>query len=244
MIRTLICFTLLVVFTSLVACQIKVSQEIIIQNETRSNTYTHFINDPQSGKEKLIENDGQGIDKLLQDILLSHEKPSEATIKAFSQLFAEAYRNAINDKLSQSDNETYAQILGMIVGGLSGLREQVLAKRAARFLAGWYDYTELDKRWLALFTDIVSLDLFYELPEDMVEIARTGAVDEFAESLMQNDYVKRLQNDDLVDKMIYYILDVAIASFNGYKQETERSLRTMFSSTWVMARSNMKSLTY
>lgn len=241
MIRILFCAIWFLVFISLVACQKEVSQEII-QDETQSGLYTHFIKDSQCGKEKLIENYGTGIDKLLQDILLGQEQPSEATLKAFSQLFAEAYRNALNDDLSESDNATCAQILGVIVGGLSGLREQVLAERKARFLARWYNYKELDKRWLALFTDIVSLDLLYELPEDIVKIARTGAVNNFAESLMRSDYAKQVQDDDLVDKMIYQILDVVIARFNGYKQETERSLKTIFSATWVMARSNMKSL--
>jgi hypothetical protein len=163
-------------------------------------------------------------------------------LEAFSQLFAEAYCNAIDTNLSHLDNEIYAQILGMIVGGLSGLREQIFIKRKARFLAGWYDYSELDKRWLALFTDIVSLDAFYGLPEDVIKIAHTGAVNEFAESLMQSDYVKQSQDDDLVDEMIYQILDVVMARFNGYNQETKRLIGTAFKATWVMARINMKSL--
>lgn len=133
----------------------------------------------------------------------------------------------------------------MIVGSLSGLREQVIVKREARFFAGWYDYTELDQRWLALFTDIVSLGLSYELSEDMVEVACTGAVDKFAKFLIQSNYAKQIQDEDndLIDKMIYQILDVAIAKFNGYKKETERSLRSVFSATWVTARISMKSLT-
>lgn len=83
MIRTLLCSISLVVFISLAACQKPASQEVI-QYKTRSDLYTQFISDPQAGKEKLIENYGQGVDKLLQGILLNQEKPSEATLKAFS----------------------------------------------------------------------------------------------------------------------------------------------------------------
>jgi hypothetical protein len=242
MIKILLCLILLVVFINLVGCQKTASQEVI-RYETMSDLYMHFTSDPQAGKERLIKNYGQGTGEILQSLLLSQEKPSEATLKAFSQLFAEAYHNATDVDLSNSENETYAQILGITIGSLSALRQQVIVKRKARLLAWQYDYTEIDKRWLALFADIISLAPSYKSSEDIIKIAGTGVVNKFAESVLESNYAKQIQGVDLVDEMIHEVGKTAIANFNGYRQKTRRSLGTTFKAAWVMARSNMKSLT-
>jgi hypothetical protein len=239
--RILFSFVVSILCISLIACQKPASQEVI-QYETEGNIYTHFISDPQTGKENFIKNYGLGIDELLQGMLLSQEKPSEATLSAFSQLFSEAYRNAIDTNLTPSENTVHAEILGKILGGLMGLRKQVLAKREARFLAGWYDYTELDQRWLALFTDVVLLDQFYGLSGGMIEIARNGAVNEFAETLMQRrGYGKQVQDYDLIEELIYEVSETAVARFNGYRQETGHSVvGSAFDIKLVMAWNDMK----
>jgi hypothetical protein len=237
--RILFGFVVLILCASLIACQKTASQEVI-QYETRSDLYTRFVTDPQKGKENFIYDYGLGINELLQGILLNQEKPSVVTLKTFSQLFAEAYRNATDTTLNPSENTTYAEILGKILGGLMGLREQVLAKRKGRFLGGWYDYTELDQRWLALFADVVSLTVFNKASEDITRVVRTD-VSEFAESLIHKNYVGQVQNDDLVEEMIYEISEVATARFNGYRQETGHSVvGSAFSIKLVMAWNDMK----
>lgn len=238
--RILFSFVALILCISLIACQQNASQEAI-QYKTRGDLYIHFVIDPQAGKEKLIENYGLGIDELILSILLSQDKPSEATLKAFSQLFAEVYRNAIDTNLTPSENTTYAEILGKILGGLMGLREQVLAKREARFLDGWYDYTELDKRWLALFTDVARLTLFNKSSKSTTKVAYTGNVNEFVESLIQSNYAGQAKDDDLVEEIIYEVSETIIARFNGYRQETGHSVvGSAFDIKLVMAWNDMK----
>lgn len=237
--RIIFSFAIVVLSTSLTACQKKASQEVI-HYETRSDIYTHFITDPKTGKEKLIRNYGLGTDELLQSLLLNQEKPSKATLTAFSQLVAEVYHKAMDTSLTPSENTIYAETLGRILGGLMGLRDQVVAKREARFLAGWYDYSELDKRWLALLTDIVSLSTYYPFSENVLEIARGGAVDEFAQSLMQSGYAKQMQDYDLLKDILYLIDRVTSARFNGYVQETGHSVvRSAFDIKLLTARNNM-----
>lgn len=238
--RILFSFVVSILCANLIACQKTASQEVI-QYEIRSDLYTRFVTDPQRGKEKLVYDYGLGIDELLQGILLNQEKPSGITLKAFSQLFAEAYRNSIDTNLTPSENTVYAEILGKILGGLMGLREQVLAKREGRFLGGWYDYTELDQRWLALFADVVSLTVFNKASEDIARAVRISNVSEFAESLIHKNYVGQVQNDDLVEEMIYEISEAATARFNGYRQETGHSaVGSAFNIKLVMAWNNMK----
>lgn len=239
MTKILCWFTLIVAFVSLVAWQKNASQEVI-QYEPRSDVYTHFASDPQSVKEELIKNYGQGIEQLLQGILLSQEKPSDATIHAFSKLIAEVYQNATNSNLSQSENKTHAETLGMILGGLGGLRNEVIAKRKVRFFNWWYDYTELDKRWLALFTDIFFMDLSHESHMKFISTSSTSNVNEVAESLTKINHIKQKKGDDLVGEAIDKIVESVIADFNGYKEKTGRNIRTVFNGARTAAWSDMK----
>jgi hypothetical protein len=175
---------------------------------------------------------------------MSKEIPTEKTLKAFSQLFAEAYRNALNENLSESENENHAQILGTIIGGLMGLREQVLAKRKSRWLAGWYDYTEIDKRWLALLTDIVLLHASHILPKEGIRIAHTGDVNEFSEFMIRSPYAQNIEKEeDLIIKLLDKIVDLTIPKFNRYAKATERSLGSVFGIARVVAWDDIKSLT-
>lgn len=239
MMKILLFIFLLVGSINLLVYQKNVSQEVI-QHEYKSDIYIDFTNNPQSIKEKLKTNDSQAIPELLQGILLNQEKPSEATLKAFSQLFAETYCNATNSDLSRLQNETYTQIFGMIIGSLSGLREQVLSKRQERFLAWRYNYDELDKRWLALFTDIIPLTLSNQLPSNVIKVSRTNFVNEFAESLIKNPYA--IQRKDLVEETIYRIIGAATARFNGYLDETGYFVRRSFDATRIAAKNDMKHL--
>jgi hypothetical protein len=221
MIRLLLFWSfLLITLTGLSACQKNTVTEVI-HYEPRDTIYAHFASNPQDGKKALIKNYGQGIEELLKGVLLSQEKPSEQTLKAFSELLSESYYNATNADLSESENIRYAEIFGTTMGSLGGLREQVVTKRKARFLASLYNYTELDQRWLALFTDIVALAPSYETPEDFIRIARTGNVNEFAEYVIQSNYAKQIE-DDLVDEMTNQTVGAAIARFNGYTEQTDR----------------------
>lgn len=229
MIKILLYFTLLLIFISLTACQRNVSEEVL-EYQPRSDIYARFASDPQQERKALVANHGQGIAQLLQGILLSEATPSEATLKAFSRLFAEAYRHAVNPHLSPFENKNHARILGTIVGELISVRNQVVAERKARSFAMWYDYTALDKRWLGLLTDIIPLALAQELPEQIITVARTGAVEAFAASLLQTNYAHHLQdnNDDLVNELLYQLLDTAVAKFNGYEEQTGRDVGNSF----------------
>lgn len=234
MIRILFYVVALITIVSLIGCQKNVTQEAI-ENELISTIYKDFINNPQGAKKQIIETHGQGVHGLLQDILLEKNKPSETTLKAFSQLLAEIYRNAIDTDLSSSENANYAQTLGTIMGSLTGLREEVIVQRHERFLPGWYDYTEFDKRWLALLTDIVSLAPSYKLPEHVIKVAHTGNVTEFSESLIQSEHTKQTKGEDLVTELIHQTVEALIARFNGFVQETERSMGSIFNITRVSA---------
>jgi hypothetical protein len=227
-------FLLLMIFTGLSACQKNTVTEVI-QYKHKDSIYADFVNSPQEGKKTLIKNYGQGIEELLKGVLLSQEKPSEQTLKAFSELLSESYYNSTNTDLSEAENVRYAQIFGTMMGSLGGLRGQVVKKRKARFFASLYNYTELDQRWLALFTDLVAHATSYEISENFIRVARTGNVNEFAEYVIKSNYAKQIE-DDLVDEMTSQIVGAAIARFNGYTEQTDRfAVRNYFETRLVSA---------
>jgi hypothetical protein len=224
-------FTLLVVLASLVACDRQVSHEVIYF-QTTSDVYKRFIDDPQSIQPQLTQYYHQDIPKLLQGILLSQNKPSEATISAFSQLFADAYVKATDHRLSESENVNHASILGFIVGYLTALQDYIDQQRRSHLITWWYDYSEIDKRWLGLFTDIAPLTLSHNLDKKTLEIAQTGAVNDFIEALMQSNFAKR-NTKNLVYRMIDDTTDAIRPRFNGYSKDTSRKIRLAYSALFV-----------
>jgi hypothetical protein len=226
-------FMLPIFFVSLVACQKTASQEAI-QYETRSDVYAHFITDPQTGKEKLIENYGQGTNELLQGILLSNAAPPTSAIDVFSQLFAEAYAKATDKTLSELENARYADVLGGIMGHLTTLRNHVVKRRQRLFLI-MNNYDKFDERWLRLLMDITSLTLPELSIEKKVEFAQPGATDKFKEVLKQSALGVNENKEDYVKSLIYRIEDAVQAGFNGHEQNTGRRVSNDFNTRFNRA---------
>lgn len=222
------------VCTNLIACKSNNSEEVF-QYDAKTDVYTNFISNPSILEKQVIKNDNQTIRELLRGMLLSKESPPESAVKAFSQFFAEANDKAKNAHLSHSDNARYANMLGAVIGNLMSLRRHIVAQRRQRFFSGWSNYQEIDKRWLRLFTDIAPIALVQELPNKVIETARTGDVNAFAESLLQSEYVKQYQNKDLVDMLIDMVTDSISADFNGYEQDTGRRVGNDFDASFVLA---------
>lgn len=228
-------FILLIGLANLTGIKKQASQEAI-HYQANNRFYTHFINNPQSAKKQLYKQRyHQKIPEVLQGILFSKEKLSEATVNAFSQFFAEVYIKATDSSLSELENTRHAHILGVIIGHLTALRNAVIEQRHNRLLAGWYEYSEIDKRWLGLFTNIAPLVLTHRLNEQTLKLAQANNVDKFVDAVSKNDSINRNNNKDLVDVIINQTDGAITARFNGYAQETNRNIGDTFDSSFSAA---------
>jgi hypothetical protein len=230
--KHLLLFTLLIILTVLIGCKQKVSQEAI-QYQATTNLSTNFTINPGKVKKHFIEGSDQKINELIQGILLSKQDSSKDMIKEFSQLFAETYIKAMDSNLSESENRYYAARFGNIMGHLSILREQIMKQRNKRLFAKWYDYNEFDKRWLAMFIDITPLFLSEKIDEQVINIAKTGTVNEFVNALKQSEFAKKNNNQDLVDSVISTTDGTVTAKFNGYLREKKRNIRDTYDSSFA-----------
>lgn len=219
-------FIMLTALIALAACGRQTSQEVI-QYKSTKNISPNFTNGFQDVRKQLFNGNNQTIDEFLQEILLSETTPPDSTLKAFSQLFAQIYINTLESRQSEIENAYYANTLGIILGYLTGLRENIIEQRSHRLFAKWYDYSKFDKRWLKLFTDIVPLALSEKFTEQALKTTRPNNIQKLVNSVMQGEFAKQ-SDEDIIKNIIYQIEDAVHAKLNGYEQTTGRRIGNDF----------------
>jgi hypothetical protein len=188
-----------------------------------------FVSDPEGIAMEIMSNSNHLIASptafsfFFKEAIFNNPNPNDKFIEAVSLTLKDLYKNATDSSMGELEDETSSMTLGLLFGSLRAAFDDAKVDNKAD--------QDAVRNMVNVLTGFATI--FPQISTQLAA-AKDGVVVPTFDFLLNGNNRLQAEKLDLIDDKFHEILRVMLAGFNGYKEETGRSIRSDFSSAFAL----------